>query len=373
MTKLLFVIPEYSHGGTNKSLENLLALIDKTKYKISIFCLYEDGGDYYKKLFAPYVLKKSRLYYWMHDNVLTRKVMGFYNKVTKRDNFGRLYRREVGHLQQKYCFDTIVAYQEGTATKFVSFFTNGNKIAWIHCDYGTWTNGIRRKSDEICYSNINNIVCVSESARKSFVAIFPEFQKRTCSIYNLLNTQVIKMFANFNDGLNDDVFTIVSVGRLSSVKQFERIPGIVYEIKKNVERPFRWYILGSGASERKICEEISKYNLQEFVLLLGTKENPYPYMRNADLVACTSSSESFSYVIAEAKILHTPVVSNHFPVAYEVIDEQTGWITNIKDMPQLLARIINDEDREYSRKKASIMSYEYSNEEILKKIETLFQ
>ena len=44
--KLLFIIPEYSHGGTNKSLENLLALLDHTKYEVSIYCLYEDGGDY---------------------------------------------------------------------------------------------------------------------------------------------------------------------------------------------------------------------------------------------------------------------------------------------------------------------------------------
>ena len=42
--KILFVIPEYSHGGTNKSLESLLSAIDEKRYEISIFSLYEDGG-----------------------------------------------------------------------------------------------------------------------------------------------------------------------------------------------------------------------------------------------------------------------------------------------------------------------------------------
>ena len=83
--RILFVIPEYSHGGTNKSLENLLALIDKNRYGISIFCLYEDGPNYYKKLFAPYILKKSRLYYLLHDNSFTRKFMVLYNKLTKKE------------------------------------------------------------------------------------------------------------------------------------------------------------------------------------------------------------------------------------------------------------------------------------------------
>ena len=373
MRKLLFVIPEYSHGGTNKSLENLLGLIDKSKYNISICCLYEDGGEYYKRLFAPYVIKKSRLYYWLHDNVVTRKVMGLYNKVTRRDNFGWLYSREVRYIQKRGNYDIAVAYQEGTATMFVSQFQNVKKIAWIHCDYGAWSEGVRRKGDEISYRNINNIVCVSESARKSFITLFPEYQDKSYAIYNLLSVQDIKRLANVNDNKESSVFSIVSIGRLNIVKQFEMIPMIANTIKMTTKTPFRWYIIGSGLSEVAIMSEIKKYGVEDVVMLLGAKDNPYPYMRNADIAVCTSSSESFSYVIAEAKILHTPVLSNDFPVAYEVVDEQTGWIANINDMPKLLARIIDDVDGIYNKKKASISKYEYNNDKIIRQIDELFE
>ena len=84
-------------------------------------------------------------------------------------------------------------------------------------------------------------------------------------------------------------------------------------------------------------------------------------------------AESFSYVIAEAKILQTPVLSNDFPVAYEVVDKKNGWIANIKDMPQVLARIIGNEDGEYTRKKEIAMNFEYSNKQILHKIDQLLQ
>ena len=381
MKRLLFVIPEYSHGGTNKSLENLLSLIDKTKYQISVYCLYEDGGEYYKKVFAPYILKKSRLYYWMHDNVWTRKVMGLYNKLTKKDNFTWLYKREVRFLQQKYDFDTVVAYQEGTATAFVSYFTNIKKIAWIHCDYGAWSRGKRQKLDEVCYSNINHIVCVSESAKKSFVELYPEYESKTSTIYNVvrvndnadlnLNDNSLTSSPEGDGSQNKNDFVIVSVGRLNPVKQFEKIPAMVNEVVKHVHRPLRWYIIGSGVSETAIREEIVKYGLQNVVVLLGAKDNPYSYMKQADLVVCTSSSESFSYVLAEAKVLHTPVLSNDFPVAYEVVDDSTGWIANIREMPQVLAHIIDNVDGEYDRKKASVMKYEYSNQEILRRIDEL--
>ena len=378
MKSLLFVIPEYSHGGTNKSLENLLSLIDKTKYQISLYCLYEDGGDYYKKVFAPYILKKSRLYYWAHDNVWTRKVMGLYNKLTKRDNFTWLYRREAQYLQRKHDFDVVVAYQEGTVTEFVSYFKeNVKKIAWIHCDYGAWANGKSRKVDVVCYTSIDHVVCVSESAKKSFVALFPKCESKTHAIYNVVrvdgkdNSLTPDPSPEGEGSQNKNDFVIVSVGRLSPVKQFEKIPEIANEVMKCVHRSFRWYIIGSGASEAMIREEIVKYGLQDVVVLLGPKDNPYPYMKQADLVACTSSSESFSYVIAEAKVLHTPVLSNDFPVAYEVVDDSTGWIANINDIPQLLAGIIDNVNGEYDKKKASVMKFEYSNEEILRNIEEL--
>jgi glycosyltransferase involved in cell wall biosynthesis len=86
------------------------------------------------------------------------------------------------------------------------------------------------------------------------------------------------------------------------------------------------------------------------------------------LVVCTSDAESLSYVIAEGKILHTPVVSNNFPVAYEVLDNSCGFISSIGDMPKLLYKIINDDDKIYSKVKESISTYEYENEDIMKKV-----
>lgn len=374
--KLLFVIPEYSHGGTNKSLENLLAFIDHTKYDISIYCLYEDGGDYYKQVFAPYVLKKSRLYYWMHDNACTKKFMGLYNKLTKEDHFTWLYKREVRCLQMRYTFDVVVAYQEGTATVFVSYLKNDvKKIAWIHFDYVMLKDRVDLSVRKKWYDCYHQIVCVSQAALTSMLTVHPEYKDKSTYIYNALDIDVIIKAGeeSVESPLDKNVFNILSIGRLVTIKQFHIIPEIVNAIRNLTTIPFRWYIMGSGECENLIRAEILKYNLQDVVILTGVKDNPYPYIRQADLVVCTSVAESFSYVIAEAKVLHTPVLSNDFPVAYEVVDETMGWIANIKDMPQVLTRIIDNVDNEYDRKKAAAMNFEYSNEQVLKKIDDIFQ
>ena len=111
--------------------------------------------------------------------------------------------------------------------------------------------------------------------------------------------------------------------------------------------------------------------LSDSIHFLGAKNNPYPYFFNADLHVCTSLSESFSYTIAESKVLHTPVLTNDFPVAREVVDSCSGWICNIDEMPQLLSRIINNEDGIYSKVVCSIKKYTYNNEQILRSFEKL--
>ena len=376
MKKILFVIPEYSLGGTNRSLENLLSLIDHTRYDISIYCLYEDGGDYYKQLFTPFILKKSRLYYWLHDNVCTRKFMGLYNKLTKRDNFEVLYRREVRYLQGKYNFDVVVAYQEGLSTLLVSFFEETvKKIAWYHSPYMAFMpKGC--VSFEGLYGLFRYIVCVSNTFAEGMKHLYPSLSSKFISIYNTLDVDYIRNSSNEDvSDIEQDrsVFTILSVGRFAPKSQFHLIPSIVHGVLQSCHKNFKWYIIASGDECEQITrEEIAKYQVQDNVILLGAKDNPYPYMKAADLVACTSNSESFSYVIAEAKVLHTPVLSNDFPVAYEVVDEKYGWIANIKDMSSVLSRIIENVDGEYDRKKEAAKQFEYSNTEILKKIDELF-
>ena len=189
--KILFVIPEYSHGGTNKVLENLLNFLDKKKYDINIFSLYEDGGDYYKNVFAPYIVKKTWLYYFLHDNVFTRKIIGLYNKTTRRDNFIWLYKREARTIQERHKYDTVIAFQEGTSTYFVSYMPINNKIAWIHYDYGNkyWNNN--KKNEEGVYKKFERIVCVSNTAKDSFITYYPNLRERTVAIHNVLDVNSI--------------------------------------------------------------------------------------------------------------------------------------------------------------------------------------
>ena len=43
--------------------------------------------------------------------------------------------------------------------------------------------------------------------------------------------------------------------------------------------------------------------------MIGFQENPYPYIKNADLFVCSSLNEGYNLAISEAAILGVPVIS----------------------------------------------------------------
>ena len=366
--KILFVIPEYSHGGTNKSLESLLSAIDEKRYEISIFCLYEDGGVFYKNIFKPYIIAKSLLYVLAHDNVITRKVMGVAMKLFKNLSFNWLYRYEANRLQHKYKFDTVIAFQEGSATQFVSLINYPvNRIAWVHCDYANRFAAIEKKSELSLYCLYNHIVSVSYSAVHSFNSIYPELKDRTKCIYNLIDCSYIlrQSSQDVNFEKQGNCFNLISVGRFVAVKQFGLIPQIVQKLKLLTKKSFCWYIVGDGNERNMVESVISSMGLDKNIKILGAKDNPYPYFKQADLYVCTSLSESFSYTIAESKTLHVPVLTNDFPVANEVVSPNEGWICNVKDMAFILKDIIEDKNCIYSNVKKTIDNFKYDNNAIV--------
>lgn len=378
--KILFVIPDFYIGGTNKSLENLITLLDCEIYDFHIFSLYNEGDNYFKQLFGKYCVRKSLLYSIVHDNFWNRKIIRVFAKCLGIDINSIIYKYEINYIQRKYNFHAVIAYQEATSTYVVSLLNEKiHKIAWIHCDYlyrlsfiGSSNDVIQREA--FLYNKFHSIVCVSNSARESFVKIHPQLADRTTFIYNSLNVDKIYNLAKKEKVCDFDItqFNILSVGRFSPGKQFHLIPKIASELLQKGIMNFRWYIIAStNQDEKRTVMEIKKYGVMDKVILLGAKSNPYPYFLQSNLQVCLSQSESFSYVIAESKVLHIPVLCNDFPVAREVISASDGWVYPIEKMPSLLAQIITNDNSIYSDVVSELKDYKYNNGVIVDKIEEL--
>lgn len=376
MKRILFIIQEYTQGGITKCLENLLGFFPQTNYEIFIYSLYEDGGDYYKKVFADRIVKKSKLYYLLHDNVYTRKIMGAYNKLTNAYNFGFLYRYEAAYLQKKYNFDVVVAYHEGMTVEFASYFSNAKRITWFHCDPKILGRDMIKTYGRY-YEMMDVVVGVSSIVKKSFLELMPHFSGKVKVIHNFLDMDFIKKQAGNEVSdypqTKENIFRIISIGRSTKVKQFDKIPEIMRQVVEQGVKNVCWYIIASGAEcNDEINKAIIDNGMENHVKMLGEKDNPYPYIKQSDLLVSTSYSEAYPTVINEAQTLGIPVMANDYSSASEIISEGCGFVCPLEDMPLLICKLANDEEGVYASAKQNVARFVYDNQGIIAQLNNLF-
>lgn len=386
MKQILFIITNFRHGGTNKSLENLLSLIDTDNFKADVFAM-EHYGPYKEMLPNCTILPEDKwlsalISHWNDTMGFAKlrstiiKLLRIASNYLKINFIESLYRKSINNLVKGKRYDTVIAYSEGVPTVFLSYLNHENKIAWIHCDYSSYMKLNNNPDETKVYESYKSIVCVSEFTKNVFCEIIPEYKEKTVSIHNILNVSLIK--CQSVDGISDSRFnnlhfTIVSIGRFYGVKRFSIIPDIANKLNKK-GLMFTWYVIGGdGDKDEKdtFDEKVIKYKLFNRLITLGEKDNPYPYIKNSNLLVSTSLTEACPYVINEAKVIHVPIVSADFGSAYEFIDDGIfGYISPVDKIAEKIELLIKNKE-EYNRIKNNISQFEYNNETLLDKIESL--
>lgn len=381
-TSILFVLPVFSLGGTTTALASLLNCGLADYYDIDVFAIKRQEYD-----LQPIVS------YNIGMNGLTTAYYGDFSRFRAKEKvkylsiklFKRIQgesseleewviRKTVRKIERKKRYDVVVGFQEGLATRFASHFSCPRKIAWIHCDYA---NTYGEEMDESgLYNRFERVVCVSHFTRRGFVARYPALANKTIAIHNIFNAEAVieRSKATMDDPRFDTShFTIVSLGRVHEVKRFYLIPEIAARLKK-AGLDFRWYIMGSAAIPeelKRVTDAIRLSSVEDEVVFLGGKPNPYPYLKAADVMVSVSRSEACPMIFNEAKILQVPIVSADFGAAYEFIkDGETGIITPLEGIPDAIMRLFRD-DGFRERIVANISRFTFDNSALIDAVKSI--
>ena len=209
-------------------------------------------------------------------------------------------------------YDLAVAYLEGGSTYFVADAVHAKKkAAFVHIDYAD--AGYHKGLDLDSYSRIDRIFSVSKEACESFCRIYPEYQDKCFLFRNILDTKQIRSRRIKNLAPNDPFiksrarYKLLTVGRLNYQKAYDiAIPAL--RILRDRGYDVDWFVLGEGSLKKELCRQIDRENLTGHFVLLGSKENPYPYSRLADLYVHATRFEGKSIAVQEAKILGCPIL-----------------------------------------------------------------
>lgn len=108
---------------------------------------------------------------------------------------------------------------------------------------------------------------------------------------------------------------LLSIGRFCAAKNYDNVPDITHRIVASGISDLKWYIIGFGGDEGLIRSKIAEAGMEEHIILLGKKENPYPYIKACDIYVQPSRYEGKSVTVREAQMLCKPVAVTAYPTA----------------------------------------------------------
>ena len=348
---ILFVIPTLRFGGAEKSLINLLKSLDPEKLDITLL-LFEAGGPLQKEvpdyvhIIEADVLTRAmtlELRYYLKDVLKKGHVFAALSRlfITVRSRFGKrsyfswkTISKHIPHLPGHY--DVAIGYLEGFTDFYVIDQVKADKkIGWIHSDLSKRTI---LKEDSAYYSQFDYLVTISDICKKPLIEYFPRMTHRIFVLENVVVKDDIISQSLKNVDWDNDKLHIITVGRIEWVKGIDLALEAAVKLKEHGVR-FQWHVFGNGSVESKISKLIVEKQMSDSFLLEGQSNNPYPYMRRADILVQPSRLEGKSLVLDEAKILGKAIVVTNYPsVTDQIIDGITGLIADIN--PESIAEKI---------------------------------
>ncbi len=369
MKRILFVIDSLGSGGAEKSLISLLRLLDYRRYRVDLL-LFAPKGLYLPLLPAEVNLLEPPAFFerqragagrllrdgrWGDLWARARASLAIRRPLRRRRYHGaqlawRSYADRIEPLPGAY--DVAVAYSQGMPTYFVADKVRAKKkLTWLNTDY--IQANYNPAFDRGYYASFDKVVTVSEAGRDIFAEAFPDMGRDAEVVYDIVSPRLIREMADDSEAFEDDGFeddgfrgvTVLTIGRLVLQKGYD-LAVRACRMLADDGIDVRWCVIGEGEYEAELRQEIARLGLESRFLLLGTRQNPYPYLRRCDVYAQPSRFEGFGLAVAEARILGKPIVATNYPAVHDQIRHETnGLVCSMTDRELYAAvkRLIEDE------------------------------
>lgn len=336
MKKVLIVTDSLVTGGVSKVLINFLNKFDRGVLSVDLLVLHYHGSmkdmihpdinvikgtsffdvidcrimDLIKEKKIIKIVKKIKLSFYIKSGLIKRKIQKERKKILSE------------------CYDNEISYNDGFCTLFVGFGNTFNKLNWIHTDIESRNPSSKYfKILSRALKNFNYNISVSDEAGNSFYKYY-KLNSKPITIINIIDDGEIinKSREQIENQFDNDGLNIVSVGRLDYQKAFDRYVKIH---KKLIDEGFKFrvYIIGDGNQKELLLEMIKENNLQDSLILLGEKKNPFPYVKASDMTLLVSRFEGMPTVVFESLILNKPVLATEVAgIHYLLEDGKYGLI-----------------------------------------------
>lgn len=357
MKNIMFVIGCLGGGGAERIVTTVASFLAETnKFNIHILTYYKAVDEY------SYSSKINRVN-------ISNGLIEDYNNMSFSKKIIRI-RQEINRIKP----DDIVCFlSHPTVLTYISLFFLKYRAKIIYCEranpnfeYGKINklrNKIVKRVKKIITQNSGQVSCFDD--KKQNIKIIP-------------NPMYKELFENEKKYALIPK-KIVSVGRLTSQKNFELGIKAFYEVQKKY-KDLEYYIYGEGNKKQELIELITSLGLDGKVHLMGFEKDRNVIYGDKDIYLMTSRFEGMPNTLAEAMCYGIPAISTDcdFGPSDLIMNEEMGILLKDDLVDTVASGIFKMIDNygeyvNYAKNSRKILNEKYSYEKIMNEWEKFFE
>lgn len=350
--KIVFVTKALWIGGIETALINLLNHMDYSKYDVTLLTTHWVlellnqinpncrvlAVDREKTFTFCEKYRFFRLYQLTEQaeapSLLHKMLMWITPFIKWIEN--RLYIRYIRRCLSSEHFDTCVIYSDVTAEIAIRAISADRYLMYYH-------HGAMRHvyHDKIAYRKCDKIIAVSENQASELKRFVPSAAPKIIVIHNLTDVDGIRKKAEqqIEEVFDSQRFHIVTVGRVSREKGMDIAVQVCAKLVKDGLKSICWWIVGDGPEMQEVRALVNEFGVAPYMKLVGMKENPYPYIHQANLYVQPSRVESFGLTMLEAMILGKIVIATMTAGSKEILLQRKNGIICVRNTEELISAV----------------------------------
>nr|WP_315034348.1 glycosyltransferase [uncultured Chryseobacterium sp.] len=325
---VIFILPDLETGGAERIVTTIANHLSRDRFEPKILLLRKRGG------YLNFLKKDVEII-----DINTERI-----RHSLKPILGEIYRRKPDIVFSG--FGEVNAY----LALFIKLFP---RTKFIARETNVVTEHVTRKEIKFFYNFYNNyqrIIAQSDDMMKDLVDNFNIKKKKIVKINNPVDFDFID--EKLSEAAKPDSFkynykNVVAIGNLSARKGFDNLLKVFARLKSE---NIMLHILGDG-KDKDVLHQMREVLDLKNVIFHGRQENPYQFLKYADLFVLSSRYEGFPNVLLEAGACGTYSLANNCPGGINEIIQNTvnGEISNIENYEDFAKRITTILQTSYNR------------------------
>lgn len=360
-------------GGIEVATINYLKEFIKKGYQIDLYVDYNMGKENIREKEVMNISSNINIKYLKSEKlskiIYKLRTLGKKNKIYNLPMYFLIilsdyliWKREIKIVEKNNYDATITFFQ--FLPSYITKIKGPKHSIFLHGSINEFFKGIRKffkKQYLKKLKTFNNICLVSEGMKKELDLFFPSLKYKRIIMYNPIDFKKIEKDSLKIEDLDVDEKNLLesdyicSVGRIDEIdKDFETLIKAYAILTKECNLKEKLIIIGDGLDKIKLENMVKKLNLNQKILFLGKKSNPYTWMKNSQLFILSSKFEGFGLVLLEALYLGKKVISSNCPVGPSDILENGKLgslfeVGNIEELANCIIDALNNKNKEIDK------------------------